>query len=269
MSWRIAAACSVGTSHDLTGMPCQDSFGVEVLDTSSDVVLVSIVSDGAGSAAHSERGSKAAVETVMDLIRDYLSAGGAVSSIERDLAVSWVLEIRNVITKLAEEAGSTSREFACTLLVGVIGSESAAFVQIGDGAMVTANEADEGWSYIFWPQHGEFANTTNFVTSPNFVEVMDFDIANRRIDDFAAFSDGIENLVLHQATRSVHAPFFTSMLGPVRQLTGPGLDETLSGSLAKYLSSPGICERTDDDKSLVLACRVSRLVEKASDASAS
>src|SRR5258707_14993460 len=87
MSWRIAAACSVGTSHDLTGMPCQDSFGVELLETSSDVVLISVVSDGAGSAAHSERGSKAAVETAMGLIKAYLSADVAVSSIDRDLAV--------------------------------------------------------------------------------------------------------------------------------------------------------------------------------------
>jgi hypothetical protein len=269
MSWRIAAACCVGTSHGLTGMPCQDSFGVELLEISGDIVLISVVSDGAGSAAHSETGSKTAVETVMGLIKHYLSTGGVVSCIERDLAVSWVLEIRNVITRIAEEIRSTPREFACTLLVSVIGSESAAFIQIGDGAMVTANEADDGWSYIFWPQHGEFANTTNFVTSPNFIEAMDFDVTGRRIDGFAAFSDGLENLVLHHATRSVHVPFFTSMLSPIRRLTTPGLDNTLSESLAKYLASPGICERTDDDKSLVLACRAPLLVETVSDASAS
>ncbi len=269
MSWRIAAASAVGTSHELTGLPCQDSFGVELVDTSHGAVLVSVVSDGAGSAAHSERGSKVAVETSLHLIRGYLNAGGTVSSIQRDLAVSWVSEIQRVITELTEQADSTAREFACTLLVAIIGSDSAAFVQIGDGAMVTANEAEGGWSYIFWPQHGEFANTTNFVTSPHSTEIMDFELADRRIDNFASFSDGIENLVLHHSTKSVHAPFFTSMLGPVQQLARPGLDNPLSESLAKYLSSPRVCERTDDDKSLVLASRASCLVDTAADASPS
>ena len=253
MCWRIAAASAVGTSHVLTGAPCQDSLGLALLDTQQGKVLVSIVSDGAGSAAHSERGSKAAVDTGLRLIADYFSAGGLIALIQRDVAVSWVSEIQKVITSLSEEIGSTAREFACTLLVAIIGTEAAAFVQIGDGAMVVDHEDD--WSSIFWPQHGEFANTTNFVTSLQASEMMEFQILDRRIKSFAAFSDGIENLVLHHATRTVHAPFFTTMLRPVEQLVGEGVDQALSESLAKYLASPKVCDRTDDDKSLVLASR--------------
>jgi hypothetical protein len=69
------------------------------------------------------------------------------------------------------------------------------------------------------------------------------------------FSDGIENLVLHQATKTVHQPFFNTMLGPVRRSAEPGVNTLLSQGLRVYLASPTICDRTDDDKSLILASR--------------
>jgi hypothetical protein len=45
------------------------------------------------------------------------------------------------------------------------------------------------------------------------------------------------------------------MIAPVQQGDAEGIDEGLSESLSKYLSSDRVCERTDDDKSLVLASR--------------
>jgi hypothetical protein len=255
MSWRIAAASSVGTSHSATGTACQDSLGVEIFDTKSGEVLVAIVSDGAGSATHSEQGSLKAVETARKLISEHLKEG-PVGSIAREHAVSWILAIQDAISGLAAINGATLSEFACTLLIAIIGAEAAVFAQVGDGAMVIST-TDNDWSHVFWPQHGEFANMTNFVTSQNVVEVLDFEVINQHIDRLASFSDGIENLVLHQASRSAHAPFFNSMIIPVQRLEKAGLDGQLSISLGKYLSSEAVCERTDDDKSLILATRVS------------
>ncbi len=147
------------------------------------------------------------------------------------------------------------REFACTLLVGIIGYEYAAFFQIGDGAMVVLEQGDEAWSYIFWPQHGEYVNSTNFITSADATNVMEFSSVARRIESFSSFSDGIESLVLHYATKTVHDPFFNAMIVPVRQALSQGLDEALSESLGRYLGSDSVCAHTDDDKSLVLAAR--------------
>lgn len=256
MAWRIAAASAVGTSHSRTNLPCQDSVNVQLLNTLDGAVLVCVVSDGAGSAAHSQLGSRMAAKTITKLVQNFLETdGGAVSLIQKEIALSWLSEVQMALGELAEEANSTVREFACTLLVAIIAERCAAFLQVGDGAMVTANELDDGWSYIFWPQHGEFANSTNFVTSSDASEALEFAIIDRRIERFASFSDGIENLVLHQATKSVHAPFFAAMLGPVEQSTTPGLDDELSDSLVKYLGSERVCERTDDDKTLILASR--------------
>jgi serine/threonine protein phosphatase PrpC len=255
MSWRIAAASSIGTSHIATGAVCQDNFGVEILQTESDEVLVALVSDGAGSAANSEHGSLKAVQTAKQLISNHLKSE-PIDSIAREHAASWINAIQDAIKELAELRGSDPREFACTLLIAIIGRETAAFVQVGDGAMVIASIDGGNWSHVFWPQHGEFANTTNFVTSSNAVEVFDFVVIHQAIGRFASFSDGIENLVLHQASRSAHLPFFNSMIVPVQRLENAGLDEPLSMSLGKYLSSQAVCERTDDDKSLILATRM-------------
>jgi hypothetical protein len=215
---------------------------------------------------HSEMGSRAAVTTATYLIENYLSAGGNLSSIERETALSWLAQIQTVISTFATEAQAPVREFACTLLVAIVGRNSSAFLQVGDGAMVVREEGDDGWSYVFWPQHGEYINTTNFITSSDAASLMEFACASRKIESFSSFSDGIESLVLHYATKTVHDPFFNAMIEPVRQAPAEGIDEDLSESLARYLSSKRVCDHTDDDKSLVLATRNS--TPSASDANA-
>jgi hypothetical protein len=255
MVWRIATASVIGTSHTKTGQPCQDSARVRLVDAPNGAILVSAVSDGAGSAAHSEIGSSAAVSTATYLIENYLKSGGTIDAIQRETALSWLAQIQAVITQFAAEAGASAREFACTLLVAIIGPEHAAFFQVGDGAMVVLEEGDDGWSYIFWPQHGEYINSTNFVTSPDAASVIEFAQVSRRIESFSSFSDGIESMVLHYATKTVHDSFFNAMIAPVQQGDAEGIDEGLSASLSKYLSSDRVCERTDDDKSLILASR--------------
>jgi hypothetical protein len=85
---------------------------------------------------------------------------------------------------------------------------------------------------------------------------MEFASASRQIESFSSFSDGIENLVLHYATKAVHDPFFNAMISPVKEGQLEGIDDALSESLSQYLSSERVCGRTDDDKSLVLATRI-------------
>jgi hypothetical protein len=53
----------------------------------------------------------------------------------------------------------------------------------------------------------------------------------------------------------VHQGFFHDMMRPVRESRAQGLDPRLSEALGNYLSSAEICERTDDDKTLILATR--------------
>ena len=249
-NWRIAVASVIGTSHLGTGLPCQDSSACEVVETETGPVLVAVVSDGAGSAAQSDIGSLLAAQTFSSLVKTFFAAGGHLKELSRDIACHWLSQTADVIALAAKEAGHSIRDYACTLLAAIVGEDAAAFIQIGDGAIVVSQGQDDGWSWIFWPQHGEFANTTNFIVSADATQAMDFCLTPGRIKEMAVFSDGIENLVLHQASRTVHAAFFDAMLPPVRRAASAGLNRELSDGLARYLASPTICEKTDDDKSL-------------------
>jgi hypothetical protein len=216
--------------------------------------LVAIVCDGAGSAALADRGSQLVADTFLGIVQDFFGMGGKADSITRDLAREWVGKVLDALNQEAARESRDVREFACTLLGAIVAEQVCAFLQIGDGAMVVSEGSDDGWSWVFWPQHGEFANTTNFVTSPNAGDVMDFDASRRTIAELAMFSDGLENLVLHSATKTPHAPFFDAMFPVVRR--GPaGLNEKLSLDLHAYLQSSRINEKTDDDKTLILATR--------------
>jgi serine/threonine protein phosphatase PrpC len=254
--WRIVRASVIGSSHIKAGVPCQDFSLHELIDLSaSESVLVTVISDGAGSAEQAAAGSFTACHAFVALVRLFIANGGTVSSLERTQAESWVKQIADQLERTASDTGHNVRDYACTLLAAIIGNDAAAFIQIGDGAIVISHGEEDGWSWVFWPQHGEFANTTNFVVSENALQVLEFELAPRPIDELALFTDGIENLVLHQSSKTVHDPFFNALLKPIRQSTASGHDANLSEKLNVYLASAAFCERTDDDKTLLIASR--------------
>ena len=45
------------------------------------------------------------------------------------------------------------------------------------------------------------------------------------------------------------------MTKPIEELRSSGHSKALSKSLGEYLGSKSVCDRTDDDKSLILAVR--------------
>jgi hypothetical protein len=247
-------ASSIGQSHVATAQPCQDAhFHLETKDADGRPVLVLAAADGAGSAALAEVGASLACETFGRLVEAYVDKGGRVAAIERQLVERWITGVVYRIELHARQSRASVQDYSCTLLSAVIGDACAVFVQIGDGAMVIS--AGDGWRHVFWPQHGEFANTTNFVTSQRAVPEMDFMRLDEAVQEVAVFTDGIENLVLHKAARTAHAPFFDSMFPPIRKSQASGVDAALSRDLDTYLSGPLINSRTDDDKTLILASR--------------
>lgn len=254
-NWRIVRASVVGTSHIGTGAPCQDFSIHQLAESDAGPVLIAAVSDGAGSAAHAHVGSRIACERLIELVQEFLTSGHHVACIDRETVNSWIDATTRAIQATADASEASLRDYACTLLAAIVDRDAAVFFQVGDGAIVTSQGEEDGWLWVFWPQHGEFANTTNLITSENVRDALEFELAPRRVDELALFTDGIENLVLHHASRTVHEPFFNGMFKQVRQSSVDGFDEQLSSSLDKYLSSARVCERTDDDKTLLMATR--------------
>jgi hypothetical protein len=252
--WRFARASIVGTSHHANGLPCQDYHACRVLFYSSgDPVLVAAVSDGAGSAKKADKGAEIVCQTLLEQVEVHVSSQRMPIGISADIGHIWFNAVRNAIAWQADEDQCELRDYACTMLLAVLEPARSLFMQIGDGAMVTSDNSTE-WSWVFWPARGEFANTTYFVTdrnAPDHIKIETGDV----IDEIALFTDGIEPLVLHYASRTVHSPFFTQIFAPVRTSSIAGEDADLSEQLRLYLDNPAINHRTNDDKTLVLATR--------------
>jgi Protein phosphatase 2C len=253
--WRFASATVIGTSHVKTGTPCQDHHRCRVFHNGADEPIIAIaVSDGAGSAARGEDGAVITCASLIEQVELFLGQNRDLASITREDAHAWLDAVRKAIAEHASDDERDMRDYACTMLFALVGMDAAVFLQIGDGVIVVNDQAPE-WSWVFWPHRGEFANTTFFVTDAAAADHLRFEHRQGSIEEIALLSDGIEPLVLHYASRTIHAPFFNRMFGPVRRSIAVGENLAISRELESYLSSPAILQRTDDDKTLVLATR--------------
>ena len=124
------------------------------------------------------------------------------------------------------------------------------FAQIGDGAIVISS--CETYETVFHPQSGEYLNTTNFLTDVDFEKKLEIRVVNARVSDVALFTDGLERLALRMSDCTPHEPFFRPMFDSLR--TADNADD-LREPLHQFLNSDPVNERTDDDKTLVLATR--------------
>lgn len=249
--WRTLAASVVGTSHANAGEPCADACAVRVLDVGGAAgTLVAVAADGAGASARAAEGARLACVSIVDEARRW---EGGPEGFGRADAERWVAAARERIAERAAAERQDARSFSCTLLVALVGPRRAFFFQIGDGAIVY-RVADGEYVTAVWPQTGEYANTTWFVT--------DADAGARLqtaeacgVDEVALLTDGLQALALRFATREAHAPFFAPMFARLRQ-DAEGDDGALLDEMRDFLDSPAVNQRTDDDKTLVLATRV-------------
>jgi len=247
--WRLAAARATGTSHIKAGLPCQDRLACTVVGNQT---LVAAVADGAGSAALAERGAEVAVETVVQYLTHALDAG---RSDYRAMLREAAAVAREAVLAEAQRYGSAPRDLASTLLVAVVGPSGGGALQIGDGVIVVGDGGNE-WGWVFWPQRGEYANTTHFLTDEDAAERLQVEPFAGKVTDVALMTDGLESLALHYASMSVHEPFFHGMFQPLLDADGAKESDRLSASLERFLSSERVGSRTDDDVSLILAtCR--------------
>jgi hypothetical protein len=220
-------------------------------------VLLAVACDGAGSASRSLDGAMLSVDR---FLRDFGDASrcSGLDAITREFVEDWLSRVRSEIWDQAEAYNLSPREFACTILGAVVGHDRAAFFQIGDGAIIVSNRVEpDDYGWVFWPQHGEFANQTNFITQDNVPKILEFELEERCIDEIAMFTDGIERLVLDLQEKTAHAPFFRTLFGWLAKTEPAAIGEEITASevVSAYLGSKQINERTDDDKTLILATR--------------
>ena len=245
----------MGTSHAKTALPCQDFALCNTLKTSAEQFLIAVVSDGAGTAKYARDGARITCLEFMYAAKSFLIDNPSVSHIEENTVLDWLDRMRDRLSEFSRRRSARPRDFAATLIGLIAGSHSTLIVHIGDGAAVVREDGKQNWIVPSWPYHGEYEATTCFVTDdpPLNLTVMQLPI---RIDRFALFSDGIERLVLDFTQKNAYAAFFERITKPLESSKTCGFDFELANSLQSYLSGQSICDRTDDDKSLIIGIRV-------------
>lgn len=261
--WRVAAASVVGTAHERAGRECQDASAHAVLrDLDGDAVLAAVVADGAGSAVQGLAGAALLCQHAVLEVAGLLAAGLRVRDIRRSDMVALVASFQQEADDVAAARGLRRRDYACTLVLAVLGAEAAVFAQIGDGGIVVGDDSG-GYAWVFWPEdgapdgqasfRGEYANQTRFATDADAGATLAFE-HGRGVDEVALFSDGLQRLTLDLAGLGAHEPFFAPLFGRMRE-QDPFTAPEASAALGRFLQSPRVNVRTDDDKSLILATR--------------
>lgn len=249
MSWRYASGQATGSSHEKLGKPCQDRMACATAD--ADETLIAVVADGAGTAGLAHIGAEIAVATVSSVAQLGVRAG---RKDYQDILREGAALARQRLVEAAAERKADARDLACTLLAVIVAPIGGGALQIGDGVIVIG-EQPFAWRCVFWPQKGEYANTTFFLSDEKALANAEVASLPDEVQDVALMSDGLEPLVLQFASRTAHEPFFRTVLAPLHQVPDEGEVAALSAGLTTLLASPAVRSRTDDDASLVIATR--------------
>lgn len=246
LSWRVLAESVIGTSHLESGIPCQDtSLFLPVFAPAGIPFVVAAVSDGAGSAIHSESGAKCTVRAIVESAAAQIEVG---TFLDEETLLLCFQDAHEALQCLADRLGTPIEDLACTALMTIAGPEWALMGQIGDGAIVA--EISGSPVRCIPSRRGEYLNETDFLTSlqyrskirTTFIEGQNW---------FAMLTDGLEHLAIRTADDSPSAGFFTPF---IKALSEPHHDpDVLSVALEGFLSSDRINQKTDDDKTLLLA----------------
>ena len=246
MTWRAYGASVRGTSHQRSGLPCQDAHGWRELPAGG---LLCAVADGLGSAARADEGAQRAVAAALDALTATLAAAPAASD---EAAITGHLRAAFAAARAALERGADPnplRDYATTLLLAAVTPDWSAVGQIGDGAVV-GHWPDGRLETLSLPQRGEYANETTPLTSPDAIERLQVRVWPAPLRALALFSDGLQGLCINLATGAPFERFFAPFL---QALGGPFDPDATGARLTAFLESPRVCARTDDDKTLLVA----------------
>ncbi len=253
MIWKAIGQSVTGTSHAATDKGCEDAVCYKVIKDSDDnEVLICCASDGAGSAQYAALASEYTTQQFIDKLSEKVLDGFIITEA---IIYSIAEEVYEGLKNEADLKQVPVNEFSCTLLGCCITDNRSAFFQIGDGAVVR-NDGLGFYTAVWWPQNGEYLNTTSFlVDDPSFKDLR-VTIIYERVDEVAIITDGLQMLALNMDGGVVHQPFFADLFKVVRMAENEYEVGILQLKLEEFLNTSQVNNRTDDDKTLFLASRL-------------
>lgn len=247
--WRVAKASAIGTGHLRDGLPCQDYLLVDEisLDDAGGGCLVIAMADGAGSAAQADQGAKCSCDSLVLALktqRDALCA--AESSVE---AVRHAFQAaREHVIDLAMREAAPPQDYSATLSCVVLAPWGYLVAQLGDG-LVVIRGPDEGLQ-VALDCRGEVLNVTDVLTQPDALDRLRVKVDTKVPRGVVVSTDGLIPVLMRQADHSPHNPMFEMLFSAVASCADP---ESIDDHLGGLLRDDAVNQRTDDDKSLVIA----------------
>lgn len=248
VSWRTVAVSVPGISHIEQDLPCQDECWSEASPPESRSRLLIVVADGAGSAQAGDVGARLCVETVVQAAHEHFARADA--PLDETTARAIFARAREAILGHAATQSLMPRDLASTLVCALFDGQCGVVFQIGDGALVLKG-TDGMWIPIA-PMNGEYANSTRFVSDDDALNQVAVVLIEKPVTQIAAFTDGIQSIGVHRASGQPHPPFFQPLFDTLAR-AGTESEDALAHGLQSFLSSDGVNQRTDDDKTLALA----------------
>lgn len=235
---RAGHASLKGAAHVKDGTPNQDSAVLATLSLGRlGRTVVMAVSDGAGSARHSQYGSQAACEAGVASLTRQLSRNPAIVAKEHLLRSALQNSVRSarrsvMITaqKPGRSAGPTNvNEYACTLMLAVVSQRLVGVAHVGDGCVV-AGDGDE-WNLLSAPDNGEFANETKFLTNPRNLPRVRV-VSAPGVKCVAVITDGLQDVALSRGT-APYDRFWTPLYRALSRNGASGFSAVLDTMLRK------------------------------------
>lgn len=252
-TWRVVGTSVKGTSHLAGDVPCQDAHAYEIISTGEVIIAVA---DGAGSASRSQEGAQLAVTQVVAAAHAYLERDGH----QLGDAPQWQQMMHDVFTHtrqkvldLAAAEATSARSFATTLMCAVLTATTLVVGQLGDG-MAVGELHDGTFVTLIQPQRGEYANETSFLTQADALERLAVVVYMDEIKSLVLSTDGLLRLALHLPDYTPSPRFFQPLLEFVAETADDGQAQR---EIEAFLESERVGKRTDDDKTLVIAIRLS------------
>lgn len=199
--------------------------------------IVVAVSDGAGSATHSDLAASRYVEMVA---RELLSNKSELcASLVRELTIK---AVENVKSDLSARLDVQMCELAATLVGCVLEGDRCISFHVGDGALVILDKNNE--YYFSLPENGEYTNETYFLTMEGWREklrIVEFNIAPVSV---FVMSDGVTPFALKGPTVA------DGFLKPIQNFLRNADDGAGELAVETLLSSDDASLISTDDKTL-------------------
>jgi hypothetical protein len=277
-NWVIAKGSSIGGRHIEDNLPCQDSNAV-FFNLEMDYGLA-IVSDGAGSASHSDLGSKIVIEKGIELLIDKFLETSFQELIQKEQIEvdTFFIEFYKLLYKKFEEYSLENdlpiKSLAATSIIVVFSKSGLICSHIGDGR-AGYQDNENTWHSVLEPFKGEEANQTIFITSdiwesPN--EFIRTTKVNNQIQSFILMSDGCESATfelnrfneetqLYEKLNNPYPKFFNPNIAILRELVLSGKStEEIDDLWLKFLHNGNSkFESEIDDKTLILGTLINNV----------